>query len=70
MSDLNDRIHGWLDDHELLKFLLVMCIAMGLSVFETSWMIQHARWALIVYLLFTGWFMISRLIYLRKGGAL
>jgi ABC-type multidrug transport system permease subunit len=67
---MNDRIHGWLDEHELLKFLFVMVLAMGLSVFTSTWMIQHAKWGVVAYLLVCMWFVISRMIYLRKGGAL
>jgi hypothetical protein len=66
LNDLNDRIHGWLDDHELTKF----CFAMGLSVFFSSGISlgSHSPWPLPVMMAtttITGVIMISRIIYLR-----
>lgn len=67
---MNQRIHEWLDAHELLKFLLVMFLAAGLSLFTSSWMLHHALIVTVAFVIVAAWFMISRIIYLCKGGAL
>jgi hypothetical protein len=67
---MNDKIHKWLDQRELLRFGLTMLVAMFFSTMISSIVLKHHPMVSAAGVLTVAFIMASRWLYLRKHGAL
>jgi hypothetical protein len=67
---MNDKIHKWLDQREVLRFGLTMFVAMFFGTMVSGIVVDHHPMVTIVGVLIVLLIMASRFIYLRKHGAL